>query len=46
MASHCSSTAGRRDSLACLSSGAITVGPVTIMMPPNTAAASQPSPAA
>ena len=45
MASHCSNTDGRRASRACRRSGAITVGPVTIMIPPKTEAAAQPNPA-
>ena len=45
IASHCNRVAGRRDSRAVRSSGAITVGPVTIMIPPKTAALDQLSPA-
>jgi len=46
IASHCRSCAGLRARRAWRKSGAITVGPVTIMMPPKTAAAAQSSPAA
>ena len=45
MASHWSKVAGRRDSRAVRNSGAITVGPVTIMIPPKTAELDQLSPA-
>ncbi len=45
IASHCSNCAGLRLSRACRNSGAITVGPVTIMIPPNTADEAQLSPA-
>ena len=45
MASHWSKVAGRRDSRAVRNSGAITVGPVTIMIPPNTAELDQLRPA-
>ena len=44
IASHCSNAAGLRDNRAVRNSGAITVGPVTIMMPPKTVALSHDSP--
>jgi hypothetical protein len=45
IASHCSKAAGRLDRRAVRSKGAITIGPVTIMMPPKTVALSQLNPA-